>query len=72
MTKGEWRAIESAPRDFMGEPLIIGRPGFRPTIGYWSGNGWTILRGAVRGNALPEPTHWMPLPDPPLQKAPRR
>lgn len=77
----EWRTIESAPRD--GTPVMVypdrrvGGHGFT-VAKYGSGHfggmpgevrhltGW-ISEGFFMG---PQPTHWMPLPEPPSKDSP--
>ncbi len=70
----DWQPIETAP---LGRPLF-GEPGPRILLG-WVHRPDAIAIGAFRGNAefttpiwrdgyggaLVEPTHWMPLPEPP-------
>jgi hypothetical protein len=77
----EWRPIETAPRD--ATPILLydphrerkpvyeawwaleyeGGPGFWMTPMGPAGRGYTILDGKPNS-----PTHWMPLPDPPLEQ----
>ena len=63
----EWQQIETAPRD--GSNLILWCDGV--TVGSWSANvhpwndgNWWIDGMQVTGN----PTHWMPLPEPPKEQ----
>jgi hypothetical protein len=60
----EWQPIETAPKD--GTKIIVYRPNaeYQPIVGvdYWSkelGNVW------ANSNEHRQPTHWMPLPEPP-------
>lgn len=74
----EWQPIETAPKD--GSCIILGWcggydscPGFwmgNPKENYWEKVGWydEADRGAVLTAKPMEPTHWMPLPPPPLSK----
>jgi hypothetical protein len=72
---GEWREIESAPKDGT-EVLVCGGtydacghtdlPLSRPVIAFWDSTHWH----GPEENAHDEwrhcePTHWMPLPEPP-------
>jgi allantoicase len=62
-----WQPIETAPKD--GSHMILGCSTY-VDCGYWD-DGWTLYPDdtaphdnyCVRFN--PEPTHWMPLPEPP-------
>jgi hypothetical protein len=59
----EWQPIESAPRDgtyVLGFGLHEQRGTYIDVIHYWSDR-WTV----VWMHGYGEPTHWMPLPDPP-------
>ena len=77
----EWQPIENAPKD--GTKILLGRimatagipefnmPEREPHIwwaiyGFWAKryNNWN---DGVEPSGLAEPTHWMPLPDPPEQ-----
>ena len=68
---GEWRPIETAPKD--GEPVLIAcdRTGsIRWAV--WSGGMWRdgqVVAGG-RASGVPKPTHWQPLPLPPTPKEP--
>lgn len=71
---GEWQPIETAPRD--GTPILIFDPLRHVRIARW---GDTFLASRIDGRSQPifgfvvvdtqfvkaDPTHWMPLPDPP-------
>jgi hypothetical protein len=75
----EWQPIETAPKD--GTPILIWQPDRDPkpndgycddhryAIGYWrlAHPGWTInaTPWGNRNSASVNPTHWMPLPEPP-------
>jgi hypothetical protein len=64
----EWQPIETAPRD--GHDILITNRGhgMLVRIAFWDeafgvGGRWSTWPG--RNPALYEPTHWMPLPEPP-------
>ncbi len=67
----EWQPIETAPKD--GTDVLIGwfeLPGQKSmTIVFWHSfrkawcNTWTLFSA----NAVSQPTHWMPLPEPPQE-----
>lgn len=57
----EWRPIETAPKD--GTRILVHVPGFGQEISAWSlrmATGEHEWFGLAR-----DPTHWMPLPEPP-------
>lgn len=66
----EWQPIETAPRD--GTLVLLWWDGDFAPVGFWQ-DGWVYtmtqarnLDGAVIDILLGyEPTHWMPLPEPP-------
>ena len=73
----EWQPIETAPkdRDVLGwfpYRATVRCPRFvfvmcwntSPPMGYWDASGW--LWG-TRDQRSKQPTHWMPLPDPPKE-----
>ena len=65
-----WQPIETAP----GLPVLVSRPNdsryfYTPTTAYRDAIGvWRLFRSSPGGmQRLPfTPTHWMPLPDPPV------
>lgn len=60
--KEDWQPIETAPRD--GQRVLLWSSQWTaPACGIW-GNAWTV--GYDLPPYLYEPTHWMPLPPPPL------
>lgn len=67
-----WRPIESAPRD--GTPILVGHAQRVIAPVYWLTDqdagvpGWYLWPPNVRLQW--KPTHWMPLPTPPLASAP--
>lgn len=67
-----WRPIETAPKD--GTNVLLWWPFWcpnRPTIGWFGYKGiqqW-IAPEALEGDGDP-PTHWMPLPAPPMAQTP--
>ena len=70
-----WQPIESAPRDD-GAPILATRPEWvRPCIFEWDAdfqNWWTCdpeapkTRRLQQGLGAVQPTHWIPLPAPPV------
>jgi hypothetical protein len=73
----KWQPIETAPKD--GTPVLIHLNGGMTRIACWKergafGAGWRDPIGhAEHAAILGEPSHWMPLPDPPRsQRAPSR
>ena len=71
----EWQPIETAPKDGT-EVLLWGSaessPHARPHLGSedveraaWADDCWIVTSAQVSDLYVPEPTHWMPLPDPP-------
>jgi len=69
----DWQPIETAPRD--GSSVIVFGPAMnKPTLGHWDAERysrnpkphweWAPYFG-VRWNRDNQPTHWMPLPEPP-------
>jgi len=69
----EWQPIETAPKD--GTEVIVVRSGFKVTVGWFDKkSGWTNPTRAISEDYDQEmggyePTHWMPLPKPPIAKA---
>lgn len=67
----EWKPIKSAPKD--GAVLKLNHPNWeRPINGYWDeGDGEWVAENLtyVLGPNLhcEDPTHWMPLPEPPKE-----
>lgn len=69
----DWQPIETAPKDGT-RVLLIGHRGAEADIGNWSMHGrydrstkrYGICWGCA-GIAYVNPTHWMPLPPPPVQ-----
>jgi hypothetical protein len=69
----EWQPIETAPK--IDEKQIIIYNGDAVQSGYWHEDyGWVssieTSSGFNYANIIDNPTHWMPLPAPPTQKAP--
>jgi hypothetical protein len=61
-----WQPIETAPKDGLLTMLLVpSRKKWLPLPGYWTGAGWLTYNHdwAV---ARVEPTHWMPMPAPPV------
>ena len=67
----EWQKIETAPRNT--QEMYVVR-GFNVDMGgyYYTTDPWCVwhndIDGFVRWPHSFEPTHWMPLPDPPKEK----
>jgi len=60
----EWQPIETAPKT--GRSRLVWTPRYRNTyLVVWRDEGWEFFGGPGRLNELDQPTHWMPLPDPP-------
>lgn len=61
-----WRPIASAPKD--GRQVLLWWPYWtkRPTIGYWKHTRWIAEASLSEADTDPTPTHWMPLPTPPV------
>jgi len=65
----DWQPIETAPKD--GKRFLIWSAIDGMEIGYWSTSLWVKKGGAwiiyeARSDTIElEPTHWMPLPEPP-------
>ena len=66
-----WRTIDSAPKDGTAVLLYGQREGETPFVGVFAYAGWgekewvENTTGLEACRAPHEPTHWMPLPDPP-------
>lgn len=67
--KTEWQPIETAPKD---GTHILGFDGsYMTTVEWWEPShktepgSWNLVQGCIRGYSEWEPTHWMPLPEPP-------
>jgi hypothetical protein len=64
----EWRPIETAPRD--GTLLRTLHPKLAPKVrvGFWrrKAGRWGYERSNNMSEPRNQPTHWMPLPEPPL------
>lgn len=61
----EWQPIETAPQD--GTEVLLHCAEGDINVAYWDGTWWadTIEGGDVTRRGSGEPTHWMPLPEPP-------
>jgi hypothetical protein len=67
---GEWRPIESAPKD--GRSLLVVNAGY-PAIMTWRAGGWVYANGhQIELPRMDErkPTHWQPLPALPREEWP--
>jgi hypothetical protein len=58
----EWQSIETAPRD--GTDVLLWLHDAGACCGYYHYDRWW----ADNGDAIVDPTHWMPLPRPPSDK----
>ena len=73
----EWQPIETAPRDGT-LILVTGVNGLNTVLAayYWEGDdyspnpykGWSGIVNSFGEQRIAEPTHWMPLPEPPSEK----
>lgn len=76
--ENSWQSIETAPRDGTqvllcravdvdGKPIRDEAWGiFIQVAAWWEGDGWIVYCSQIQEPRLHfEPTHWMPLPDPP-------
>lgn len=63
----KWQPIETAPRT--GERVLLAVEGFRTAnYGHWYKPGSRfVYDGYDFGNPEQQPTHWMPLPQPPQE-----
>lgn len=63
----EWRPIETAPKD--GRTILLAMPvGDGLGVGYWmeEANEWVPAAPIIVLTVfMTQPTHWMPLPEPP-------
>ena len=63
-----WQPIDTAPKDrtkvLTYGPLKDGSGFYQEVQGYWKSGYWPVV---LMHNSL-EPTHWMPLPDPPKER----
>lgn len=64
----EWQPIETAPHD--GTPVLVFSPGNVQWVGTWMPRTWQDdgagdWEGYYGGTSPRDPTHWMPLPEPP-------
>jgi len=59
-----WQPIETAPKD---EDVLLYQRGEGVRAGYWDDeHGWLAVETQGLTGGKIQPTHWMPLPDPPL------
>lgn len=59
----EWQPIESAPKDGT-DMLVCWCRGGTMAVACWWSDGWYEANDDIR--YVSEPTHWMPLPNPPV------
>lgn len=81
LTPPTWQQIETAPRDGTVIDVWLGDadandqafyclPGTRRSCGWWwQDDKWRPVMG-LRAPVFVQPTHWMPLPDPPQEPTP--
>jgi hypothetical protein len=76
----EWRPISEAPKD--GTQILTVVKGFTPTIAWFDGKEWVnpfLLISRLKWDVCQDemvsidedgyvPTHWMPLPNPPIEE----
>jgi hypothetical protein len=65
-----WQPIETAPK--YGESILLGNAD-EVAEGFWTGKKWVLVGGDywnVRA-FYNQPTHWMPLPEPPKEEVTR-
>ena len=55
-----WQPIETAPKD----ALILGYEDEMMRLIFWEGEEWKVVGASIHSWWF-EPTHWMPLPEPP-------
>lgn len=61
-----WHSIETAPKDGTFVLIFIaGGEAWCPIIARWNGDGWGDEESTFTVPGLNDPTHWMPLPQPP-------
>lgn len=67
----EWQPIETAPKDGTYVLLWLSGDGYHGprncniTVGVHTDSGWYYIADGAGGKTSDEPSHWMPLPDPP-------
>lgn len=72
----DWQPIETAPKDGTAVLLIV--VGYEPAVGSFKDRGWNYMDIEdfpdkddwlrwLKNHGPWEPTHWMPLPAPPVQ-----
>jgi hypothetical protein len=68
---GEWQPIETAPQDRAYMLLYLSGDGYHGprqcdvVVGLFTDSGWYHISDGGGGKVSNEPTHWMPLPEPP-------
>lgn len=64
----QWREIATAPKD--GTPVLLYKRGHGAVQGWWSsGDAFLMPHWSTMSNLF-DPTHWMPLPAPPVALVP--
>jgi len=81
LAQPQWQPISTAPKD--GRPVMLLSPGGRVCVASYGemafvGTGWSVIvpcmGGTGRGSDThihfqeDQPTHWMPLPEPPKEE----
>lgn len=60
-----WKPIETAPKD--GTEILLYEPGpAYVQMGYWVRDGWLMVDAQCGGESSATPTHWLPIPEPPV------
>lgn len=65
----DWKSMETAPKD--GTKVLVGWPGIINMGRYDSYNALWFCSGSGKHFLPEQPTHWMPLPDPPAVENPQ-
>lgn len=67
MNNNEWQPIETAPKDcaFLGYQKLTDKLWMIAPM-YWNKNAFLMLQYHGDNEHFANPTHWMPLPKPPI------
>ena len=66
--ESQWQPIETAPKD--GTSILLGWSGVDAQCGRWVRSGYRNGFWADHGAIFTNPTHWQPLPAPPIEVKP--